>query len=58
MKTIALAITATFFLAGCGFFGDVEEVNEQTGRTVYRAPGGGEPGEAVVTPAPQKVPGE
>jgi len=58
MRHILLMISATFVLSGCGLFGDVEEINEQPRRTVYRAPGGGEPGEAVATPAPQKVPGE
>ena len=61
MKPIfqAMTLIATFFLAGCGFFGDVEEVGEpQPGHTVYRAPGGSDAGDAVATPAPQKVPGE
>jgi hypothetical protein len=57
--SLLFAIAATFYLAGCGFFGGVEEVGQpQTGRTVYRAHGESDIADAAATPAPQKVPGE
>jgi hypothetical protein len=52
----AVAITAAFF--GCGLFKEPEEVREQTGRTVYRIPGGNAAEMSSPTPAPQKIPGE
>jgi hypothetical protein len=56
MKSILLAITATFFLAGCDWFGSAELYKSEPGRTVFRSPE--ETGGETATPAPQKVPGE
>jgi hypothetical protein len=51
-----VAITAAFF--GCGLFREPEEVREQSGRTVYRVPGGSVAEMPSPTPGPQKIPGE
>jgi hypothetical protein len=53
-----LAITATLFLNGCGFFGANEEVNEQPRKAVFKSAEGTQPGEPEVAPVPRKVPGE
>jgi len=60
VKRIFLAITimATFILVSCGFFGAPEEVRQQPGRAIYRAPGEIVASNESPTPAPQKVPGE
>jgi hypothetical protein len=52
----AVAITAVFF--GCGLFKEPEELREQSGRTVYRVPGGSLAEMPSPTPAPPKIPGE
>jgi hypothetical protein len=57
VKTIVLAITATFFSAGCGWFGSPEIYKSESGRTTYRA-ADQNPTDSQVAPAPQKIPGE
>ncbi|HYR23472.1 MAG TPA: membrane lipoprotein lipid attachment site-containing protein [Chthoniobacterales bacterium] len=57
MKRIALAITAMFFVAGCGWFGSPEAYKSESGRTTFRA-ANQRPAESEATPAPQKIPGE
>ena len=54
----AATLIATFFLAGCGWFGPAEEYKTESGRTTYRAAAGNPATREDVTPAPQKLPGE
>jgi hypothetical protein len=58
VKRIALAITAIFFVAGCGWFGPAERYKTEAGRTTYRAAEENPSTREEVTPAPQKIPGE
>jgi hypothetical protein len=52
----AVTLIATFFLAGCGLFGPVEEYKTEPGRTTFR---GTEEGPVeTAAPPPQKIPGE
>src|SRR5205823_11812421 len=54
----ALAITAMFLLAGCGWFGSPEAYKSESGRTTFRAANENPSEHGGVTPAPQKIPGE
>jgi hypothetical protein len=53
-----LAITAIVFLAGCGFWGANEEVNQQPRKAVFRSAEEDKIDNPAPTPAPRKVPGE
>jgi len=53
-----VAITALFLFGSCSLFREPEEVREQSGRTVYRVPGGSLAEMPSPTPEPQKIPGE
>jgi len=57
VKRIVLAITAMFFVAGCGWFGSPEAYKSESGRTTFRA-AEQSPTEPQATPAPRKIPGE
>jgi len=54
----ALAITAMFSLAGCGWFGPPEAYKSESGRTTFRAANENPSEHAEATPATQKIPGE
>jgi hypothetical protein len=54
----AVAITLVFLFNACGLFRPPEEVRQQSGRTVYRVPGGTLAEMSSPTPVPQRVPGE
>jgi hypothetical protein len=54
----AATLIATFFLAGCGWFGSPELYQSESGRTTYRAADENPAEHPEVTPAPQKLPGE
>jgi len=54
----ALAITAMFLLAGCGWFGSPEAYKSESGRTTFRAANENASEHGEASPAPQKIPGE
>jgi len=54
----ALAVTAMFLLAGCGWFGAPEAYKSESGRTTFRAANENPSEHGEATPAPQKIPGE
>jgi len=56
--SIYVAITAVTLFAACTLFRPAEEYREESGRTVYRVPGGSAAELPSPTPAPQKIPGE
>jgi len=55
---IGVAITPVLLFAACSVFRPAEEYREQSGRTVYRVPGGSAAELPSPTPAPQNIPGE
>jgi len=57
VKSIALAIAATFLFSACGWFGPIEKHKTEAGRTTFRS-AEESPAESEVTPPPQKIPGE
>ena len=54
----ALAITAMFLIAGCGWFGPPEAYKSESGRTTFRAANENPSEHGEATPTPQKIPGE
>jgi hypothetical protein len=53
-----VAITALLLPIGYRFFGNPEEMRQQSDETVYRVPGANAAEMPSPTPVPQKVPGE
>jgi multidrug efflux pump subunit AcrA (membrane-fusion protein) len=54
----ALALVGSLFIASCGMFGPVEQVQQQPNKTVYRSAEESPIDSPTVTAPPQKVPGE